>query len=158
MSTTTATRPVRQRKPLAPVNVSAKFIGGATRDDVLHGSAVLSIADSGTTEEQAYWLEALYLDEKCVGFRLRKFGSAEVYDVPRSLDTCTCADATYRPDRPGGCRHQVALRQALPTVAKDAALPRCQHCGKPLERFDGEYYCPDCTSYTVAPAVSNNAA
>ena len=124
MKTITTTRPRRQRKPLTPVNVSAYFVGGATREDVLNGSAVLSITDNGKEEEKPYWLEALYLDTdggaKCVGFRLRKFGSAEVYDVPRSLDSCTCADATYSPDRPGGCRHQVALRQALPTVAKDA--------------------------------------
>lgn len=25
--------------------------------------------------------------------------------------SCSCEDATYRPDRPGGCRHVVALRQ-----------------------------------------------
>jgi len=60
----------------------------------------------------------LFLDEKVVGFRLRKFATGEVYDVPRALGSCTCADDTYRPDRSGGCRHQQALRQALPTVVK----------------------------------------
>jgi uncharacterized Zn finger protein (UPF0148 family) len=30
------------------------------------------------------------------------------------------------------------------------ATPRCDHCGTPLERFDGDTYCPDCVTYTVA--------
>ena len=120
----TTPHPRRQRKPLTPVSVTAHFVGVASRQDVLDGAAVVSITDAGTTDEQAYWCEALVLDgEKCVGFRLRKFGSAEVYDVPRALDSCTCADATYRPERPGGCRHQQALRQALPTVAKEVTPP-----------------------------------
>src|SRR5689334_12638177 len=79
------------RKQLQPVSVSAYFVGGATRQDIIHGAAVLSITDQGCGEEAAYWCEALYLEDKCVGFRLRKFGSAEVYDLPRSLDSCTCA-------------------------------------------------------------------
>ena len=27
--------------------------------------------------------------------------------------TCDCPDATFRPDRPGGCKHVNALRSAL---------------------------------------------
>lgn len=115
----------KQRKPLEPVSVSAYFVGGATRADVVHGAAVLSITDNGSTDEKAYWCEALFSEDrsKCVGFRLRPMGSGEIYDVPRSLDSCTCADATYRAERPGGCRHQQALRQALPAVAKDNPAP-----------------------------------
>jgi len=122
MSTVTTTAPRKQRKPLVAVNIKASIVGGATRQDVIDGSAVLSITDQGSTDEKAYWLEALWSEDgsRCVGFRLRPFASAEVYDVPRSLDTCTCADATYSPERPGGCRHQQALRQALPTIAKDS--------------------------------------
>jgi hypothetical protein len=113
-----------RRKQLAPVNVTAHFVGGATRADLLQGAAVLSITDTGTQDEKAYWCESLFLDgQKLVGFRLRPFASAEVYDVPLALDTCTCADATYRPERPGGCRHQQALRQSLPTVVKDEPAP-----------------------------------
>jgi hypothetical protein len=26
---------------------------------------------------------------------------------------------------------------------------RCGQCGGPLERFDGDAYCPDCSTYTV---------
>ena len=108
------------RKPLQPVSVVACFVGGATRRDVLDGAAVLSIATGDDTDrdEAAYWCAALFDGEKCVGFELRKFGGAEVYHLPRDLSSCDCPDHTYRPERPGGCRHMAALRQALPTVGK----------------------------------------
>jgi hypothetical protein len=110
------------RKPLSPVSVTARFVGGATRQDVLDGSAVLSIATGDDTDrdESAYWCQAIYDGDRCIGFRLRKFASAEMYDLPRDLSSCDCPDQTYRPERPGGCKHMAALRQALPTVAKDA--------------------------------------
>jgi hypothetical protein len=56
--------------------------------------------------------------ERCVAFRLVKFGTGEQYDIPRDLSSCDCPDRVYRPDRPGGCRHMQALRQALRTVKK----------------------------------------
>lgn len=123
METTTTRAPPRQRKPLEPVQVKAYFVGGASRQEVIDGSAVLSITDLGTGEEQAYWCEALYDGGRCVGFRLHKFGGEEVYDLPRDLSGCDCGDRTHRPERPGGCRHMAALQQALPTVtgrAEDA--------------------------------------
>jgi hypothetical protein len=113
------------RKPPQPVSVVARFVGGATRQDILDGAAVLFIATGDATDrdECAYWCLALYEGERCTGFRLTKFGTGEVYDVPRDLSSCDCPDRTYRPERPGGCRHMAALRQALPTVAKEAAAP-----------------------------------
>jgi hypothetical protein len=114
------THPRKQRKPLEPVNVRAYFVGGASRQDVLDGAAVLSLTDLTTNEEAAYWCRALYDGGRCTGFRLTKLGSpADVYDVPRALTGCDCPDAAYRPERPGGCRHQQALRQALPTVRRE---------------------------------------
>ena len=109
-------------KPLSPVSVVARFVGGATRQDVLDGAAVLSITTGDDTDrdESAYWCRAVFEGERCTGFQLVKFGTGEVYDLPRSLDSCDCPDGTYRPERPGGCKHQQALRQALPTVANDA--------------------------------------
>jgi hypothetical protein len=101
------------------VNVKAHFVGGATRQEVIDGAAVLSITDLATGQEQAYWVEALFEGGRCLGFRLRKFGGAEPpYDLPRDLSGCDCPDHTYRPERPGGCRHMQPLRQALPAVAK----------------------------------------
>ena len=108
-------------KPLSPVSVVARFVGGATRQDVLDGAAVLSITTGDDTDrdESAYWRRAVFEGERCTGFQLVKFGTGEVYDLPRSLDSCDCPDGTYRPERPGGCKHQ----QALPTVSKASPRP-----------------------------------
>lgn len=58
--------------------------------------------------------------------RLGEDGEEKVYDVDFTVEpwTCDCADATYRPERPGGCKHLVALRKAGETL-------RCQ---KPAAR------------------------
>ncbi len=124
MHATRASAP-RQRKPLLPVNVTARFVGGATRQDVIDGAAVLSIAygDPTDTDESAYWCRAVFVGDICTGFQLTKFGTGEVYDIPRDLSSCDCPDHTYRPERPGGCKHMAALRQALPTVSKAGAHP-----------------------------------
>jgi hypothetical protein len=57
VSTLSALRPPRQRtvarrerKPLLPANVTARFVGGATRQDLLDGSAVLSILSGDATD------------------------------------------------------------------------------------------------------------
>jgi hypothetical protein len=120
MVNATRTHAARQRKPLQPVNVTARFVGGATRQDVLDGSAVLSIATGDDTDrdESAYWTSAVYDGDRCVAFRLVKFGTGEQYDLPRDLSACDCPDHTYRSERPGGCKHMAALRQALPTVSR----------------------------------------
>jgi hypothetical protein len=115
----------RQPRPLVlAVQITAHFVGGASRQDVLDGAAVLAIVagDATDADERAYWCKALYAGDQCVGFRLTKFGgeTTEVYDLPRDLSSCDCPDHTYRPQRPGGCRHMIALRQALPTVTGTA--------------------------------------
>ena len=109
----------RRRKPLLPVQVAAYFVGGATRQDVIDNAAVLSITDIATGDEKAYWCAAMFDGERCLGFRLTAFASGEVYDLPRDLSGCDCPDQTYKSERPGGCRHMAALRQALPTVARE---------------------------------------
>ncbi|HEX5273017.1 MAG TPA: hypothetical protein VFW33_21115 [Gemmataceae bacterium] len=120
MSSLTAPRPPVKpnRKPLSPASVRAYLVGGASRQDILDGSAVLSVTDLNTGDEKAYWLAANYDGERCVGFSLVTFGGGEKYDLPRDLSSCTCPDNTFKPERPGGCRHMQALRQALPTVAR----------------------------------------
>jgi hypothetical protein len=119
MNATSPRRP-RNKKPLGPAQVTARFVGGATRQDVLDGAAVLAIVtgDDTDADESVYWCQALYTGDRCTGFRLTKFGTGDVREIPRSLDSCNCPDANYHPDRPGGCKHQVALRQALPTVRR----------------------------------------
>jgi hypothetical protein len=115
----------RQRKPLVAVQVTARFVGGVTRQDVMDGAAVLSIVTGDETDrdESAYWCKALFEGERCTGFRLTKFGTGESYDVPRDLSGCDCPDRSYRPDRPGGCKHIAALRQALPTITRPETAP-----------------------------------
>ena len=122
----TTERPRRQAKPLQPVNVRAVFVGGATRDDVIAGQAVLSIVtgDDSDRDEKPYWIKALFDGERCVGFSLTTFGTGEGHILSRDLRSCTCGDALYRPNRPGGCRHQAALRQALPTVTVAGPVAR----------------------------------
>ena len=78
--------------------------------------AILEIADDAN--ETAYWCGARAEHGVITSLYLQKFGTGEKYDLPATLDSCDCADATYRPERPDGCRHQVALRQALVNVAK----------------------------------------
>ena len=119
----TTERPRRQAKPLQPVNVRAVFVGGATRDDVIAGQAVLSIKD-GDDDESAYWCRAIFTGERCTSFQLTKFGTGEVYDLPRNLAGCDCPDRTFKSERPGGCKHMVALKQALPTVTSAGPVVR----------------------------------
>ena len=106
----------RPRKPLLPVSVRAFFVGDASRQDVIDNAAVLSIIDAATNAEKAYWCAAIFEGENCIGFRLTAFLSGEAYDLPRDLSSCDCPDRTFKSERPGGCRHMAALRQALPTV------------------------------------------
>jgi hypothetical protein len=49
---------------------------------------------------------------RLLGYRLTKL-DGQVYDLPSGLNGCDCADASFHPERPGGCRHQKALRAAL---------------------------------------------
>jgi hypothetical protein len=125
----------RPRNPLQPVRVTASFVGGATRDDVIHGQAVLSIVsgDATDSDESAYWLKAVYDGERCVSFRLIKFGTGDQYDLPRDLSTCDCPDRVYRGERPGGCRHMVALQQALLTVTEAGPIRKPD---RKAERFE----------------------
>ena len=110
-----------RRKPLLPVQVTAYFVGGATRQDVIDNAAVLvhHWSVTATGDEKAYWTQAMFDGERCLGFRLTAFASGEMYDLPRDLSGCDCPDQTYKSERPGGCRHMAALRQALPTVARE---------------------------------------
>jgi hypothetical protein len=50
------------------------------------------------------------------GYKIQKdegYGDeiTEHYDLPKTLNSCDCPDAIYRSERPGGCKHQAALRQ-----------------------------------------------
>jgi hypothetical protein len=53
------------------------------------------------------------------GFRLTK-PDGTVYDLDTTEEpwVCDCPDATFHPERPGGCKHCAALRAALPSLWK----------------------------------------
>jgi hypothetical protein len=119
----TLSRPPRQRKPLPPVNVTGHFEPGDLSHDLLHGHAILTITDASKPEaerEAFYWATAVLGDGHLVALDLQKFGRKYGEDHHRvRLEPlgCDCEDATFRPDRPGGCRHVNAVRQAMVELA-----------------------------------------
>ena len=46
---------------------------------------------------------------------------ARYYQLPADLSSCDCPDATFRPDRPGGCKHRRALAKLLAERPEAAA-------------------------------------
>jgi hypothetical protein len=83
-----------------------------------------------------YEVLPLYDGAALAGYRLLKPGGA-MYDVgtaePHSW-ACDCPDATYHPERPGGCKHVRALRAALaalsgpppqPGTSRASCVPGC---------------------------------
>ena len=130
MQSVTAPRPrvKSARKPLAPVQVTGSLITGLGTGlaDLFDGCAILEIDDA--RELTSYWCSASTdVEGRITGLHIQKFATGEKYDLPATLDDCDCPDAIYRSHRPGGCRHQVALRQALVSVVRDnapAPLPR----------------------------------
>jgi uncharacterized Zn finger protein len=47
-------------------------------------------------------------------------GREALYDVDVRVEpwTCDCPDATFHAERPGGCKHVLALKAALAAAAK----------------------------------------
>jgi len=91
---------------------------------LLSGSAILEIRDA--RGEALYWVEARLDGRRIVGATLQKFATGDHHYVHldgRDAPSCSCEDATYRPDRPGGCRHVNALRMALVELAQRPAPP-----------------------------------
>src|SRR5262249_58358128 len=106
MSTVSATR--NSRKPLSPATGACRWISKPNR---LHQGGVLEI--NGT----AYTVDPVLDDDTgaLVGHRLSKAGGS-MYDIDRTTGRCDCPDASFRPDRPGGCKHSKALAAALKAV------------------------------------------
>lgn len=100
------------RKPLAPVNPAVELLA------YCHATGLGIV----TIDDTRYALQRL--DDgagRPVGMRLarpteEKDGTPAVKLIDVDLGDphgwrCDCEDATYRPDRPGGCKHCVALRK-----------------------------------------------
>jgi len=106
MTAATIHRPRKPRK-LEPVHGACRVVLQPTET---HPGCV-------TINGTAYLLHVLR-----DGYRLEKSGGA-AYDLPRDLSGCDCADSTFNSDRPGGCKHQVALRAILAALGTDVPAP-----------------------------------
>jgi hypothetical protein len=66
--------------------------------------------------DTAYLVIALHDGRGLLGYQLKKADGTH-YDLPADLSGCDCPDATYHPERPGGCKHRKALAAALKALA-----------------------------------------
>jgi hypothetical protein len=79
---------------------------------------VLPIGEVGTgvlaINGRNYTLTVLNGESGVVGYRMVK-ADGTAYDIGTTEErwTCDCPDATFHPERPGGCKHVAALRAAL---------------------------------------------
>jgi hypothetical protein len=96
------------RKGLQPATGSCHWLSQPNR---LHQGGVLQI--NGT----AYTVDPILDDDTgaLLGHRLSK-ADGGMYDIDRQTGQCDCPDATFRPDRPGGCKHSRALQAALRAI------------------------------------------
>jgi hypothetical protein len=107
MATVTDPRnPIKVRKATRPATGLCRWL---SKPNAQHEGGVLAI--NGTR----YELLPLYDGQVRVGYRLLK-ADGTMYDLPADLSGCDCPDATYHPERPGGCKHGAALRAALATL------------------------------------------
>jgi hypothetical protein len=102
--------PIKTRKA---TRSAAGFCRWLTRPNAHHEGGVLDI--NGTR----YEVLPLYDGEALVGYRLLK-ADGTMYDLCAVAPggwTCDCPDATFNPERPGGCKHARALQAALRALA-----------------------------------------
>lgn len=104
----------RIRKPLKPVAVKWRWLSSP-----IWPCALLPEGMAGRLEING----TLYLvlpfggiADDCAGYRLTNLDNGSVYDLDPSPAwgwQCSCGDATFRPERPLGCKHARACREAL---------------------------------------------
>jgi hypothetical protein len=95
--------PIKTRKATRPVSGVCRWLN---KPNPQHEGGVLAI--NGTR----YEVLPLFDGPARVGYRLLK-ADGTMYDLPADLSGCDCPDATYHPERPGGCKHAAAVRAAL---------------------------------------------
>jgi hypothetical protein len=110
--------PVPRVKPAPEARGSCRWVLGSARQRLDLGSvAPLEIRREGYAPQ--LYLVRLNRDPGTggtLGYRLERADTGALYDLPADLSDCTCPDAAWRP-RPGGCKHQRALRAALAALA-----------------------------------------
>jgi hypothetical protein len=108
----------RPRKPLQPVSVQGRFLQRPVAPcEILPQGAPGVLLIDGSPYLVSIIGELPPEGEPLVfGWRVVKHDGTH-YDIDTRTAwgqwQCDCPDATYRGERPGGCRHAAALRQAL---------------------------------------------
>lgn len=91
------------RKPLAPVAVESRWVRQLFTNDLDAKTGCLEIGG------QFYGVIALP-----IGYQLvKRDGTTYEIELDTQYPSCSCPDHTYRPNRPGGCKHLVGLKAAL---------------------------------------------
>jgi hypothetical protein len=109
----------RERKPLLPEQLLAVRCEASIADLIAsHAVLAISVGDETDSDTRFYWLKAdVDYRGHITGFGLQTFGTGLHYELPADLSSCSCPDHVYREERPGVCKHMLALRQALLAVA-----------------------------------------
>jgi hypothetical protein len=116
------------------------------------GCLVITTTDpNGKRTTTAYLVRVVVEYGRVRGYQLRK-ATGELYDLAADLSRCNCPDTTAHPERPGGCKHQAALRAALKALGAAAGGRHCQDCGAKLLRCDDLTACPNCTRFAPTAA------
>jgi hypothetical protein len=90
----------KSHKPVKPVSGSVKLLRpfGAVNENTAE------VLING----KPYYMTRTGAGYRLTGYDSRK-GKTTVYDLPADLSGCDCPDATWRPEREGGCKHRAAL-------------------------------------------------
>jgi hypothetical protein len=101
----------RSRKPLQPVSGHCRWL---VRPPSTRDSGMLEI--NGTPDD----VLPLFDSETLVGYRLLKAdGTTSDVGILESHGwTCDCPNSCFNSERPGGCKHRVALRAALKALGR----------------------------------------
>ncbi len=110
----TATRPTKTR-PFVPATTPA---GGTVLPKVQ------IVTDKGVVSEFGLFFPTPHPEVARAAVRMVK-DDGEMYDISLGVDgvaRCDCADGTFHPERPGGCKHLRALRALIRKFAGLTAL------------------------------------
>jgi hypothetical protein len=113
------------RPPLQPIQL-LRVECQAGIADLIAGHAVLaiSVGDDTDSDTRVYWLKAdVGHAGKIRSFELTQFGTGVRYELDTDLTSCSCPDHVYREERPGGCKHMRALREALLSMGRASQAP-----------------------------------
>jgi hypothetical protein len=101
----------KSRQPVKPVHGSCRWVKPIRWPFPgvlgINGTAYTVIPQTGDRSGPA---------APVLGYRLVNQASRKAYDIDAEFWVCDCPDATYRSERPGGCKHVAALKAALRSI------------------------------------------